>query len=549
MAIYHESLSHWADQNAQKIISQKQKKDGSSTRPYVCASGITPSGTVHIGNFREIISVDLVYRALLDRAVDARFIYSWDDYDVFRKVPENLPEREKFETFLRLPIINVPDPWGKEVNYARTHEVAVEGVLPRLGITPEYLYQTEKYRSGSYASGIQRALEKREEIRSILNEHRTSPLPTDWWPVSVFSKFTGRDSTTVLSWDGAWELRYRCNESDEEDVIDLRQPAGPNTAGVKLFWRVDWPMRWAFEEVDFEPAGKEHHSAGGSFDTAKRISAEVYNYEAPVTFKYDFITIKGRGGKISSSQGNVISIQQALAVYQPEVLRFLFAGTKPNAEFAISFDLDVIKIYEDYDRCERVYYGLEDVSEKRRAKEGRIYELSQTTATTLEQDSLSMPVSIPVQLPFRHLCNLLLIHNGDIGPIMDLFQIAAGGGEWERASQRAHCAWYWLQNHAPEDFRFRIRDTTDEVFELRPAERQALATLAGLITQGSLQQGDKELQDSIYQIAREHDLDARDFFVTLYRVIIGKERGPRLAGFLKTLGKEQVLAIFRPYEK
>ena len=49
---------HWADKTAFRIIRQKGDRDS-----YVCASGISPSGTVHLGNFREIISVDLVVRA------------------------------------------------------------------------------------------------------------------------------------------------------------------------------------------------------------------------------------------------------------------------------------------------------------------------------------------------------------------------------------------------------------------------------------------------------------------------------------------------------
>ncbi|MDR3146796.1 MAG: class I tRNA ligase family protein, partial [Treponema sp.] len=115
---------HWADEAADKIIREKGDKDG-----YTCASGITPSGTVHIGNFREIISTDLVVRALRDRGKQVRFIYSWDDYDVFRKVPLNMPGREELETCLRLPITMVPDPWGRDPSYARHHEVDVETML------------------------------------------------------------------------------------------------------------------------------------------------------------------------------------------------------------------------------------------------------------------------------------------------------------------------------------------------------------------------------------------------------------------------------------
>jgi len=40
-------------------------------------------------------------------------------------------------------------------------------------------------------------------------------------------------------------------------------------------------------------------------------------------------------------------------IYEPEVLRYLFAGTRPNKSFQISFDNDVIKIYEDFDLLEK----------------------------------------------------------------------------------------------------------------------------------------------------------------------------------------------------
>ena len=97
-------LLHWADQTAEKIIRERGDLD-----VYTCASGITPSGTVHVGNFREIISVDLVVRALRSRGKNVRFIYSWDDYDVFRKVPANMPKPEVLEKYLRYPITMVPD--------------------------------------------------------------------------------------------------------------------------------------------------------------------------------------------------------------------------------------------------------------------------------------------------------------------------------------------------------------------------------------------------------------------------------------------------------
>ncbi|MCL2558435.1 MAG: lysine--tRNA ligase, partial [Treponema sp.] len=84
------AAAHWADECARKVI---REKGAPGKEFFTCASGITPSGTVHEGNFRETISVDLVVRALRDLGKKARFIFSWDDYDVFRKLPKNMPRQ------------------------------------------------------------------------------------------------------------------------------------------------------------------------------------------------------------------------------------------------------------------------------------------------------------------------------------------------------------------------------------------------------------------------------------------------------------------------
>lgn len=541
--------AHWADQHAERIVRTRRTAEGSDA-VYVCASGITPSGTVHIGNFREIISVDLVVRALRDRGSKVRFIYSWDDYDVFRKVPKNMPNQEMLTSYLRWPITKVPDPWGKTESYARYHELEVEQQIDKVGIRPEFLYQAKRYQSSEYAAQIRTALEKRDTIRAILDEFRSEPLPADWWPVSVFSSFTNKDTTTVLDWDGEWGLTYRCDETGKTETVDLRK-----TSVVKLPWRIDWPMRWAYEGVDFEPAGKEHHSAGGSFDTASKICGPVYGVEPPVTFKYDFISIKGRGGKISSSSGDVIDLGDMLKVYSPELVRYLFAGTRPNAEFAISFDLDVIKIYEDYDRTERIYFGLDEANGKKKEKESRIYELSQVDSPMTAQ---------PLQLGFRHLCNLLLIMNRDFDKAIRTYPgvaalDAAGKLDarwWAYARNRAECAANWLADFAPEDFVFEVRSIDDPLPDFaavvgdRDAAGASLAIgdlLALLGSEVYAAEEDKLLQDELYELARGRNLDPKDFFEILYILLVGQTRGPRLAGFLKTLGADRVRALLGPF--
>jgi len=541
---------HWADEAAAKIIFEKSEKD-----LYTCASGITPSGTVHVGNFREIISVELVVRALRDMGKNVRFIYSWDDYDVFRKVPKNMPKQDELEKYLRFPITMVPDPWERDSSYARHHEVDVESTLPKVGIFPEFIYQAERYRSSLYAQGIRKALEKRDVLKEILDKFRDDEhkIQGEWWPVSVFCEKCSRDETEIESWDGDWGLSYRCNKCGNQETLDIRK-----AKGVKLSWRVDWPMRWEYEKVDFEPAGKDHHSQGGSFDTARHVCKDVYGWEAPVTFRYDFIGTKGLPGKMSSSSGNVITIEDVLKVYTPQTARYLFAGTRPNTEFTISFDLDVIKIYEDYDKTERIAWKIESVKDEAvYQKERRIYELSQISVDgktpSFEEGSP------PYQIPFRHLCNLIQIADGDIEKA--LADLAANGPGKERMAalkRRAQCAKYWVENCAPEEFRFRLLPeggaaalSPEEREKLRPlsdTEKNAVRILRDdVICKIEEFADDKSCAAAIYAAAEKSGVDGKALFTAAYQALIGKEQGPRLANFLRVINKDRLIGILKNY--
>ncbi|MCL2190436.1 MAG: lysine--tRNA ligase [Treponema sp.] len=531
--------AHWADEYAERIIREKGEKD-----LYTCASGITPSGTVHIGNFREIISVDLVVRALRDLGRKVRFIYSWDDYDVFRKVPKNMPKQDVLEKHLRFPITMVPDPWERDSSYARHHEVDVESRLPAVGISPEFLYQAERYRESRYAQGIRRALERRDALKDILDKFRDGEhkIQGEWWPVSVFCDSCNRDETDIEGWDGEWGLGYKCVACGHGETVDIR-----NAKGVKLGWRVDWPMRWEYEKVDFEPAGKDHHSQGGSFDTARLVSKEVYGWDAPVSFRYDFIGIKGSVGKISSSSGVVVDLGDLLKVYTPELVRFLFAGTKPNTEFTISFDLDVIKIYEDYDKTERLAWMLEPAKDEATYRWARrIYELSRPAT---DADGKTLPMDgekPPFQVPFRHLCNLVQIADGDVEKTL-----ASLGSECpspERLRARALCAKYWVENCAPEEFRFRLRPADGSRAALSDAEQTAIRLLRDeVVSRVETFAGDKPCAEAIYAIAKDAGMDGKDLFRAAYRVLIDKDQGPRLASFLRTVDKRRLLAILAAY--
>jgi len=513
---------HWTDVAADNVIREKGDK-----KQYTLAAGITPSGTVHIGNFREIITVELVKKALEKRGKKVRFIYSWDDFDVFRKVPKNMPKQDVLETFLRKPIVDTPDTFGCHKSYAEHNEREIEESIPLVGIKPEFLYQSKKYRSGEYADEIKFALENKDVIIEILDNYREKPLDKNWLPVSIFCPKCGKDTIKELRWEKGYDLNYTCECGKEETINFKKNPI------AKLKWRIDWPMRWSYEKVDFEPGGKDHSVAGGSYDTGKQISKKVWGFDAPTYVMYDFINVKGSTGKMSSSKGDVVVLKDVLEIYEPAMVRYLFAGTRPNKEFSISFDVDVLTIYEDYDKAERIYFGLENINEKKAEKFKIAYELSQID---------KIPQTIPYQPGFRHLTMLLQINNFDFEKVVNYFEKELKNAyDRKRIRSRAECAANWLKKYAPEEFKFSVQEKPGAGVSAQ--EKKVFYQLAEKLDEKEWT--DKELHEEMYIICSNNAFPPKDFFTAAYKVLINKEKGPRLASFILEIGRKKVAKLFK----
>jgi lysyl-tRNA synthetase class 1 len=517
---------HWADIAALKVIKERGDKDS-----YVVASGITPSGTVHIGNFREVLTVDLVARALNSLHKKVHFIYSWDNFDTFRKVPKNLPDPEAFKPYLREAIARIPDPWGEEKSYAHGRIAAFEHELKRVGIAPHFIYQESEYGRGRYANEIRFALENKDKIRSILDKFRKEPLAENWLPTSIYCGKCHKDSIEKEEYRGDWNYYYKCQHCHNEETVDIRK-----TANLKLAWRVDWPMRWHVEKVDFEPGGKDHSSDGGSHDTGKLIIDEIWNEKAPSYLQYDFVMIKGGAGKMSSSSGELYTLSQVLDVYEPTVVRWIFASQRPNHDFAIAFDEDVIKCYDEFDKSEQIAFSPPDMSDKWPLMR-RIVELSYLDT--------KFPEQTPKRPKFRPLCNHLQLCGGDIDRTFERYYAK----EYSKVDkpyfmERAVRAKFWLNNYAPEEFRYTLR-LKKEPLDLSPQETKVIEALRQLLHKIDLDSiEEKVLNNMIWEnVIKATDSDSKEAFQTIYRVLLNRDQGPRLPSFLKEIGKESLLEL------
>ena len=104
-------MLNWAEKIARQIIERRPDKE-----EYVCAAGISPSGSIHIGNFRDIATSYFVVLALRSLGKKARLLFSWDEYDRLRKIPVNVSRaRDDMEQYIGMPYADVPNPFGNEL--------------------------------------------------------------------------------------------------------------------------------------------------------------------------------------------------------------------------------------------------------------------------------------------------------------------------------------------------------------------------------------------------------------------------------------------------
>ncbi len=135
---------------------------------------ISPSGSVHIGNFREIVTTYFVVRALQDLGKKTRFIFSWDDYDRFRKVPKNVDS--SFVKYIGMPYCDIPDPYGCHNSYTEHLKKSLRNRFKYLGLKWNSYINMLNIEVEDITKNILETLYKRKEIYDILMSFKTESV-------------------------------------------------------------------------------------------------------------------------------------------------------------------------------------------------------------------------------------------------------------------------------------------------------------------------------------------------------------------------------------
>ncbi|WUT01246.1 lysine--tRNA ligase [Streptomyces sp. NBC_00708] len=566
----------WVSRFADEVIAESERR--APGKPVVVASGLSPSGPIHLGNLREVMTPHLVADEIRRRGYTVRHLISWDDYDRYRKVPNGVAGvDESWAEHIGKPLTSVPAPAGSAYpNWAEHFKAAMTASLDELGVEYDGISQTEKYLAGTYREQILHAMRHRADIDAVLDRYRTKKDPAaggkggkkpqqkkvdeaeleaeagsgaaseddgsggtgGYFPYKPYCGNCEKDLTTVTSYDDdTTELNYTCTACGFAETVRLNE-----FNRGKLVWKVDWPMRWAYEGVIFEPSGVDHSSPGSSFVVGGQIVREVFDGVQPIGPMYAFVGISGMA-KMSSSKGGVPTPADALKIMEAPLLRWLYARRRPNQSFKIAFDQEIQRLYDEWD------------SLARKIADGTALPADAAAYARAVGTAAGELPSTPRPLPYRTLASVADITAGAQDQtlrILSELDPANPIASLDEARPRLDRAESWITTQVPAEARTVVRDEPDKELlgSLDDEGRESLRLLLeGLDTHWSLD-GLTTLVYGVPKVLAGLEPDAkptpelktaqRSFFALLYRLLVSRDTGPRLPTLLLAVGADRV---------
>ena len=368
---------HWADVIAEEVAN-------TCDHPLI-ATGISPTGIIHVGSLREAITGESVRSAVEAMGKDVRLIYLIDSFDPLRKRYDFLPD--EYEKYVGMPISRIPCPCGKHRNYAHHFVQPFLDAVDSLGVKCEIIWTHELYEEGKFAPYIDMAMKKRDQVIQILHEVTGKDANPDYAPYNPICEKCGRFTKPIFDNYEFPYVWYECS-CGHCGKADIRKAEG------KLTWRLEWPAKWMIFGTSAEPFGKDHAAAGGSYDSGKRIVSEIFGGKAPYPIPYEFVQLKGVG-QMHKSLGCSVTGLDAINMTPPEVLNYLFLRVNPSKAIDYDSGLGTLDMADEYDRMERLYFGGEWTESEDNSV--RAYVIAQHN---------HIPQKLPLQIPYRHLVNV-----------------------------------------------------------------------------------------------------------------------------------------------
>lgn len=498
----------------------------------VITTGTSMSGDPHIGNANDVIRAHAIRTAIQKLGKPADLIWISDDMDPFRSVPAGMPN--EMEKYLGVPASMIPDLWGNCHQHFTEHfEEKFLKQFEKLGIRPIVKKGIYMYRNGEYNESIKTAMSRRDIIINILNKFKTAKLDDDWYPINIICENCHKISTTKIKYydSKTFSVEYEC-EAGEKVLHKKNVINGCGYKGVvsilngnsKLTWRVEWAARWGFLRSTCEPFGKEHSTAGGSWDTGKEIAEKVFEYKPPYPVFYEHFLVNGE--KMSKSKGNVITVDDMLRYMTPEQLKYwMFQGRLTISKNIVLKDI-VPRIFADFDQAEKVYFNPGIVfDERERSNLISAYQLA-TYGGNADKEYIKT-------VPFETLKEIVRIMPEEGGEEFFKKKMLESGFEMDESFMRKNADRIVFVRRWVEDF-----DRQTPSASLGDLDRKTLEDVIKSIKDAK---DAESLQSELFDVAKRNNMKTSDFFKLMYGVLLNSERGPKIGPYVFETGKEYVI--------
>jgi len=512
----------WLDLVAQRVL---EREDQLGRRPALIRteSGLGASGIPHVGSLSDCVRSYGVKLAIDSAGGKAEYVAFSDDLDGLRKVPAGMPA--SLATYLGYPVTSIPDPFNCHESYGDHMSSLLRDALDRCGIEYTFFSATKAYREGVFNEQILKILENAEKVAKIIKDELGQEKYVEVLPYFPICGGCGRIYTTraykylpeehkvLYGCEGQVEIRGQelegCGFRGEVDILEGRG---------KLTWKSEFAARWQALGINFEAYGKDILD---SVRVNDRICQEILGYAPPYHVRYEMFLDKS-GRKISKSVGNIFTPQVWLRYASPESLILLMLKRIVGAR-TLSVD-DIPTYMMELDGLEDIYFGKKVVDDER--------ELAGLKGLYEYVWRLKPPEQPGIHVPYN-----LLVY---------LAKVVPRGNEREYVLSKLK-EYSYVHEEEPKGLELRLKyaqnwaedfaEITETVPTLSAAEKDAVRELISIIRAHVTAD---VLQNSIFEVAKRHNIDPPEFFKILYGILLGSPKGPRLGPYIEAMGRENV---------
>jgi len=520
----------WIDKLAHELIEREKQLGRNIDGIIRVESGLGASGIPHIGSLGDAVRAYGVKLALEDMDYKSELIAYSDDLDGLRKIPEGLKvdaaDIGRRVSDIDDPLCDKHDSFGEHMS-----SMLLEG-LEAVGIT-EYVHKTahETYKNNLLKDQIHEILVNSKKIGDKIEEmtgQEKFQTVIPYFPIcSECDKLYTTESFEYIEEEK--KVRYRCKDSEigSNKILGCGHNGESDiTKGLgKLAWKVEFAARWSAFDIRFEAYGKDIMD---SVKVNDWVADEILGFPHPHHVKYEMFLDKG-GKKISKSLGNVVTSQKWLTYGTPESILLLLYKRITGAR-ELGFE-DIPGLMDEYNELESIYFGKTKVdNEAKLVKSKGLYEYV---------NLLNPPKNPSPHVNYRLLVELCKIFKDD--RLKHVGSKLIDYGTIKEVNSYIESLIVIAGNYS-DDF----EETKIPIAELEidDSSKSALKQLVKLLEENV---EIDNLQNSIYSIAKENQVQPKDFFKILYQIILSTNRGPKIGPFIEDIGKKKVVGIISKY--